>query len=129
MVRVKRAPIGIEVDTVNCKMAAIGDPVEFALKLIEVKEIELAGWVPDVAITPENTPADAVGSVSVCTVTQLVHPAVAAPIVRPLKVMVKAIFAPILAPPVVMMMRVGAGTDGVAHMPDTDDARKVGMAV
>ena len=42
-------------------------------------------------IPPDATPADAAVSMSVCTVTPVALPAVAAPIVRPLRVMVKAV--------------------------------------
>ena len=42
-------------------------------------------------IPPEATPADAAVSESVCTVMPVLLPAVAAPIVKPLRVMVKTV--------------------------------------
>ena len=46
-------------------------------------------------IPPDATPADAAVSASVCTVMPVALPAVAAPIVRPLRVMVKAVLGAI----------------------------------
>ncbi len=114
----------------KCRTTETGNPGTFEFIVIEVKkemELGLAGWVP-AEIEPEGTPTEAVASVSVRTVMPVALPAVAAPIVRPLRVMTTGVQAPMLAPPVVMMMRVGAGADGNAHMPDTD-AAKVGVAV
>ena len=48
-------------------------------------------------IPPDATLSDAIVSVSVCTVMPVVLPAVAAPIVMPLRVMVKAVFGAIEA--------------------------------
>ena len=59
-------------------------------------------------------------SPSVCTVTQLVHPAVAGPIVRPLKVMVKGKPGPMPATAVVMTMEVAAGAAEVAVITETE---------
>jgi hypothetical protein len=67
----------------------------------------------------EGTPADAATSASVCTVTPVRLPAVAAPIVKPLRVMVKAVFAAIPATAVVMTMELPVMTD-VAVMDGTD---------
>ena len=87
---------------------------------------EPGGWFP-VEITPDDTPADATQSVSVCTVIPVALPAVAAPIVMPLRVMVTYIGG-IPAPAVVMMIRFGAGAI-VADIMGTDDAEKTGVAV
>ena len=72
-------------------------------------------------IPPDATPADATVSASVCTVMPVALPAVTAPIVRPLRVMVKAVLAEIPATAVVMTM--GASAEemaDVAVMPLTD---------
>ena len=80
-------------------------------------------------IDPEGNPTDVVASVSVRTVMPVGCPAVAARIVRPPRVMMAEVKAPIPTPPVVIMIWPGAGADGVANMPGTDDATKVGVAV
>ena len=70
---------------------------------------------------PEATPADATVSASVCTVMPVALPAVTAPIVKPLRVMVTAAFAEIPAMAVVMTM--GASAEAMAQvavMPLTD---------
>ena len=59
-------------------------------------------------IPPDGTPADATVSASVCTVMPVLLPAVTAPIVRPLRVMVKAVLAEIPATAVVMTMGASA---------------------
>ena len=79
-------------------------------------------------ITPDDTPADATQSVSVCTVMPVALPAVAAPIVMPLRVMVTNIGG-IPAPPVVMMIRLFGANAVVADIMGTDDAEKTGVAV
>ena len=62
--------------------------------------------------TPEATPADAVTSVVVCTVMPVALPArAAAPIVKPLRVMVQAAFAPMVPTAVVMTMEFPVITD------------------
>ncbi len=68
-------------------------------------------------IPPEATPVDAAASASVCTVTPVALPAVAAPIVRPLRVMVKAALAAIPAIAVVMMMELDEMADVVVMVP------------
>ena len=55
-------------------------------------------------IPPDATPADATVSASGCTVMPVALPAVTAPIVRSLRVMVKAVLAEIPATAVVMTM-------------------------
>ena len=75
------------------------------------------GW--DV-IEPDATPADAVTSASVCTVMPVALPAFATPIVKPLRVMVKAVFAAMPAFAVVMTMEVAPGAAEVAVMVATD---------
>jgi len=57
------------------------------------------GWE---VITPEGTPADKTTSPSVCTVMPVALPAFAAPIVKPLRVMVKTVFAAMPAIKVLM---------------------------
>ncbi len=101
MKRVREAPIGIEVDAVNCRTGATDDSAKFTFIVIEVKEKVLVDWAP-VAIAPEATPADAVVSASVCTVMPVALPAVAAPIVRPRRVIVKIVPAAMPAVSVVM---------------------------
>jgi len=71
-------------------------------------------------IAPDATPADAVTSPSVCTVMPVALPAFPTPIVKPLRVMVKAVFAAIPATAVVMTMEVAPGAAEVAVMVATD---------
>ena len=59
-------------------------------------------------------------SVSVCTVIPVVLPTVAAPIVRPLRVMVKAVPAGMLENAVVMTIEVAPGADTCPVMVATD---------
>ena len=74
-------------------------------------------WVAWEFNTPEATPADAVTSVVVCTVMPVALPAsAAAPIVKPLRVMVQAAFAPMVPTAVVMTMEFPVMAD-VAVMP------------
>ncbi len=73
---------------------------------------------PDIA--PDATPADTVTSASVCTVMPVALPAFVAPIVNPLRVMVKAVFAAMPAIAVVMTMEVAPGAAEVAVMVATD---------
>ena len=58
---------------------------------------------------PEGTPTDGNELLSVCTVIPVVLPAVAAPIVRPLKVMVKAVAAGMPTVAVVITIEVAPG--------------------
>ena len=69
-------------------------------------------------------------SADVCTVIPVVLPTVAAPIVRPLRVMVKAVAAGMPNQAVVMTIEVAVGADAVPVMVMTDasPATKVGMA-
>ena len=70
---------------------------------------------------PEATPADAVTSASVCTVMPAgLSASAAAPIVKPLRVMVKVVFAAMPATAVVMTMEVAPGAAEVAVMVATD---------
>ena len=82
-------------------------------------------------IAPEATPgADATVSWSVCTVMPVELPAVAAPIVTPFRVMVKAVAAAIPAVAVVMTMAVPVGAAiELVVMPLTDVVPSVGVAV
>ena len=75
------------------------------------------GWV---VIAPDATPADAVTSASVCTVMPVALPALIAPIVKPLRVMVKAVSAAMPATAVVMTIEVAPGAAEVAVMVATD---------
>ena len=75
------------------------------------------GW--DV-IDPDATPADAITSASVCTVMPVALPALRAPIVKPLRGMVKAVFAAMPALAVVMTMEVAPGAAEVTVMVATD---------
>ncbi len=70
-------------------------------------------------IPPEAAPADATVSESVCTVMPVALPAVAAPIINPDRVMVKAVLAKMPALAVVMTMELGIVRD-VAVMVATD---------
>ena len=72
-----------------------------------------------VNIAPEGAPAEATVSESVDTVTPVGLPAVAAPIVRPERVMVKAVFAAMPITAVVMTMELPVMAD-VAVMVATD---------
>jgi len=71
-------------------------------------------------IAPDATPADAEISASVCTVMPVALPAFATPIVKPLRVMVNAVFAPMPMTAVVMTMEVAPGAAEVAVMIATD---------
>ncbi len=72
-------------------------------------------------IPPEAAPADArVAAVSVCTVMPVALPAVAAPIVKPLRVMVNAVLAAMPAIKVLMTICVAVGAVEVAVMVATD---------
>ena len=70
-------------------------------------------------IPPDVTPADATVSASVCTVMPVALPAVAAPIVRPVSVMVKGVVAAMPTTAVVMTMELAEMAD-VAVMLLTD---------
>ena len=70
-------------------------------------------------IPPDATPADATVSASVCTVMPVALPAVTAPIVTPLRVMVKAVVAAMPTTAVVMTMELEEMAD-VAVMLLTD---------
>ena len=59
---------------------------------VEIENAVLVTWPP---ITPDATPADAVGSALVATVMPFELPAVAAPMVRPVTVTVTAVLAAI----------------------------------
>ena len=72
-----------------------------------------------VNIAPDGAPAEATVSASVDTVMPVGLPAVAAPIVRPERVMVKAVFAAMPATAVVMTMELPVMAD-VAVMVATD---------
>ena len=67
--------------------------------------------VVGVKIPPDATPADATLSESVCTVMPVALPTVAAPIVRPLRVMVKAVVAAMPTTAVVMTMELAEMAD------------------
>ena len=69
---------------------------------------------------PEGTPTDGAVSTSVCTVIPTSLPAVTAPIVRPLRVMVKAVPAGMLENAVVMTIEVAPGADTCPVMVATD---------
>ena len=71
-------------------------------------------------IKPDAKPTDAVTSASVCTVMPVALPALTAPIVKPLRVMVKAMSAAMPAFAVVMTMEVVPGAAEVAVMVATD---------
>jgi hypothetical protein len=74
-----------------------------------------------VKIPPEATPTDATVSASVCTVMPVALPAVAAPMVRPVSVMVTAVLAAMpFEPTIVMTMEVAPGGLGVKLAPTTD---------
>lgn len=75
----------------------------------------------DTPIPPEAAPADTIESVSVCTVMLVMLPAVAAPIVMPLRVMVKAVLDAIPALTVVMTKTVAAGEASCVDIPVTDE--------
>ena len=81
------------------------------------------GWL----IPPEATAAEAMVSPDVCSVTPVLLPAVAAPRVRPARVMVAVVSAVMAAPAIVMMMLVvvAAAADMVREV--TDEAVSVGV--
>ena len=70
-------------------------------------------------IEPDATPADVIKSASVCTVMPVALPEFATPIVKPLRVMVKSVFAEMPATAVVMTMELPVMAD-VAVMVATD---------
>ncbi len=80
--------------------------------------VNTGGW-PPAEIAPDATPAEARVSWSVCTVMPA-EPAFTAPMVRPLRVMVKAVAAAIPVVAVVMTMAVAVGWAEVAVMVPTD---------
>ena len=84
-----------------------------AAAMVKVTEV---GW--DV-IAPEAAPVDASVSVSVCTVMPLLSASAAAPMVKPLRVMVKGVVAVMPATAVVMTMELPVMAD-VAVMAATD---------
>ena len=85
--------------------------------ILKVTKTTSVGWV---VIAPDATPADAVTSASVCTVMPVALPALTAPIVNPLRVMVKAVFAAMPETAVVMTIEVAPGAAEVAVMVATD---------
>ena len=68
-------------------------------------------------IPPDGTPADATVSASVCTVMPLALPTVAAPIVTPLRVMVKAVVAAMPTTAVLMTMELAEIVDSAVMVP------------
>ena len=107
-------PIGTVVAGVNTRTGCTAAP-ETPPEVMEVKVIPV---VPPIA--PDATPADAATSASVCTVMPVALPAFTSPIVKPLRVMVKAVFAAMPATAVVMTMEVAPGAAEVAVMIATD---------
>ena len=99
------------------KVRVTGTPVLAAMRspAVTAKVTEVGCDV----IAPEAAPADAVTSSSVCTVMPVGLPAVTAPIVKPLRVMVKAVVAAMPATAVVMTMELPTMAD-VAVMAATD---------
>ena len=94
MVSVIVPPTGIPESGVNCRTRATVDPATSEVMVMDVN-VRAEVDAIEAAIPPEATPADAAVSASVCTVTPVALPAVAAPIVRPLRVMVKAVLGAI----------------------------------
>ena len=84
-----------------------------AAAIVKLTEV---GW--DV-IEPDATPADGVTSASVCTVMPVALPAFATPIVKPLRVIMKSVFAEMPVTAVVMTMELPVMAD-VAVMVATD---------
>jgi hypothetical protein len=105
MVRVIVFPLAITAVEKICSARETGNPGTFEFIVIDVREkIGLGLGISIADIDPEGTPADAVTSVSVRTVMPVGCPAVAAPIVRPPRVMMTGVEAPIPTPPVAMMI-------------------------
>ncbi len=75
--------------------------------------------IPTNAMLPEAAPTDASRSVSVCTVMPVALPAVAAPIVKPPRVILKVVIASMPTTAVVMMIELPFMVD-VAVMVGTD---------
>ena len=96
--------------TVVVAGAAVNGAAEDREAVVE-GEYEVVGDDVDAAITPELTPADAVGSALVATVMPLEFPAVAAPMVRPDYVMVKAVVAAMPTTAVVMTIELAEMAD------------------
>ena len=71
---------------------------------------------------PEGTPTDGAVSTSVCTVIPVALPAVAAPIAKPPRTMVRVVAGPTSIPAMVMTIEVAPGADAVAVMVATDAA-------
>ena len=109
-------PVASAVVVVNARVTAtpVLPATRSAPAIIKLTEV---GW--DV-IEPDAAPADAVTSASVCTVMPVALPAFVAPIVKPLRVMVKAVSAAMPATAVVMTMEVAPGAEEVAVMIATD---------
>ncbi len=112
MVSVMVPPVGTVVAGLNTSTGCMAAP-ETPPEVMEEKKM-----TPDTL--PDATPADAATSASVCTVMPVALPAFALPIVKPLRVMVKAVFAAMPAFAVVMTMEVAPGAVEVAGMIATD---------
>jgi hypothetical protein len=80
-------------------------------------------------IPPDSTPTDATVSASVCTKMPVVLPAVAAPMVRPVSVMVKAVLAASVVPAVVMTMQVTPGGLMGVKLASPVDKAPIGVAL
>ena len=103
MVRVMLFPLGTVVAGVNTSMGCMTAPAT-PPEVMEVKMI----WVN---IPPDGAPPDATVSASVCTVMPVALPAVAAPIVTPLRVRMKVVAAGMPASLVEMTICIAVGAD------------------
>ena len=108
-------PVGKAAEVTKC--SAILTPVLCATRSAVAIIKETAVGTP---IPPEGAPADSRLSADVFTVIPVALPAVAAPIVRPLRVMVKAVPAGMLENAVVMTIEVAPGADTCPVMVATD---------
>ncbi len=93
-------------------------PITVMVLLTYAKEGTMA-FAEGLKISPDATPTDATVSASVCTVMPVALPAVTAPILTPLRVMVKAVVAAMPTTAVVMTMELPLLAD-VAVMVPTD---------
>jgi hypothetical protein len=112
------AVIGRVFEVVNASVTATPAVVSTRLSAAMVMDTAVGAAR---AMMPLGAPADAVVSVSVCTVMPVVEPAVATPMVRPARVMMKGVLvAEMPAPAVDITNEFVPGFDDVAVMAATD---------
>ena len=119
--KAKLPPAGRAAEVVNDSviLTPVLSATRSAVAIIKDTADEAKTGVGGTPIPPEGTPTDGAVSTSVCTVIPVALPAVAAPIAKPLRTMVRDVAGPTSIPPMVMMIFVGEGKDDVANRPFT----------